>query len=54
MKKRKIDCVLMVRKIRDGIYLKTKDMSQDELIEFYSKESKPEGSKKEVPKRKAA
>lgn len=36
MKKINIDCVKMVRKIRDKLYLKTKEMSMEELIEFYN------------------
>ena len=36
MKKINIDCVKMVREIRDKLYLKTKDMSKEELIDFYN------------------
>ncbi len=40
MKKIKIDCVEMTRKIRDTLYLETKDLTTEELIERYSHPSK--------------
>ena len=45
MKKTTIDCVEMVRKIRDGLYLDTKDMTPEELIAFYNRPTKPAESK---------
>lgn len=40
MKKTNVQCVDMVRKIRDNLYLETKSMSDTELLEFYSQENK--------------
>jgi len=54
LKKTNIDCVKMVRKIRDDLYLETKNMTKDELIEFYSKSEKAEDLKKKKSKLKAA
>ena len=54
MKKNKIECVKMTRKIRDEIYFKTKDMSPEELMDFYSKHEKSEVDKKSTKKQKAA
>lgn len=45
MRKTTIDCVEMVRKIRDGLYLDTKDMTPEELIAFYSRPAKSAVSK---------
>jgi hypothetical protein len=45
----------MVRKIRDNLYLETRDMTKEELIEFYSQSSKNADSKnKKKSKLKAA
>lgn len=55
MKKTNIDCVGLVRKIRDGLYIETKNMSKNELIEFYSQSSKTQDLKnKKKRKLKAA
>jgi hypothetical protein len=52
MKKTNVQCVDMVRKIRDNLYLETKSMSDNELLEFYSqKNKKPE---KKIKNQKAA
>ncbi len=40
MKKTNIDCVGVVRKIRDDLYIETKNMTKEELIEFYSQPAK--------------
>jgi len=40
MTKINLKCVEIVRKIRDGLYLETKSMTDDELVEFYSKKNK--------------
>lgn len=45
MKKISVDCVDMVRKIRDRLYLETKGMTKDELIAFYSQPPKVLDSK---------
>ena len=45
----------MVRKIRDNLYLETKGMTNEELIEFYSQASKTtELKSKKKDKLKAA
>ncbi|MBF0405830.1 MAG: hypothetical protein HQM10_00635 [Candidatus Riflebacteria bacterium] len=40
MEKIQVDCVEMVRKIRDGLFIETKDMTKEELIEFDSQPAK--------------
>ena len=40
MKKTKVKCVEMVREIRDGLYLETKSLTDDQLLEFYSAKNK--------------
>ena len=55
MKKINIDSVAMIRKIRDNLYLETKDMNADELIEYYSKSMKhTDANDKKKSKLKAA
>jgi hypothetical protein len=39
MENKEIDAVGMVRQIRDNLYEKTKDLSTQELIEFYRRHS---------------
>lgn len=36
MKKTSLNCVELVRKIRDNIYLETKNMSKNELLKYFS------------------
>lgn len=53
MTKTNLKCVEVVRKIRDGLYLETKSMTDNELIEFYSKKSK-QAENKRIKTTKAA
>ena len=46
MKMTNLKCVEMVREIRDGLYLETKSMTENELIEFYSQKNKKTENKK--------
>jgi hypothetical protein len=40
MSKKKFDCVAMKRKVQEKIYNKTKDMTPDELLDYYVQRSK--------------
>jgi len=54
LKKININCVDLVRKIRDSLYLETKEMTKEELIEFYSPEKRTDLKSKKKSKLKAA
>jgi len=41
MESKKIDAVGLMRRIRDEIYEETKDMSTEELIQFYNRHAAP-------------
>ena len=51
MSKKKFDCVAMKNKVQEKIYKKTKDMSPDELLDYYVQRSKSNPFFKENTKR---